>query len=352
MKLADARIGYAGYSRDFSAPGDRRRFVAYARARGLDFEYAEIGGDYDLAYVTYSGDLPGWIARKLRQRSALKLVFELVDAYFTETGLVRRYLKGTARRALGTDSRLSMDVRRTLMRACEVADAVICSTEEQRETICRYNPNVFISFDYFGDELGEPKRDYSRSEKLRLAWEGQSTTLPNLQVIREPLNDLGDKIELHIVSDPRIHRYFGRFGGYASVDALEGIECPVVYHPWDRATFSDLITSCDAAVIPIDQSNPLWWGKPENKLVLLWQLGMPVLVSSTPVYGRVMDAANINMNCASSGEWRTAIERLFVAPPSELERVGTQARRFADEAYSRDAFIDCFDRALASVGIR
>ena len=41
-----------------------------------------------------------------------------------------------------------------------------------------------------------------RSGKLRVVWEGQSTTLPNLQVIREPLNDLRDKVELHVVTDP------------------------------------------------------------------------------------------------------------------------------------------------------
>ena len=43
MRLADARIGYAGYSRDFCAPGDRRRFAAYARLKGVPIEYAELG---------------------------------------------------------------------------------------------------------------------------------------------------------------------------------------------------------------------------------------------------------------------------------------------------------------------
>ena len=42
MKLHNARIGYAGYSRDFSVPGDRRRFAAYARMKGLPIEYAEL----------------------------------------------------------------------------------------------------------------------------------------------------------------------------------------------------------------------------------------------------------------------------------------------------------------------
>jgi len=351
MKLADARIGYGGYSRDFSVPGDRRRFAAYARFNGLRIEYADLYRPYDLAYVTYSSDLPGWIERKRLEGDRLKLVFELIDAYLTETGLARRLLKGSARRLLGTDSRWSPDLRRTLIGACEAADAVICSTEEQRETIRRYNPNVFVSFDHSGDEIGAAKSDYRRSGKLRIGWEGQSTTLPNLQVIREPLNDLRNGVELHVVTDPRIHRYFGRYGSYESMDALNGIECDKHFHRWDRATFSAAITACDVAVIPIERSNALWWGKPENKLVLLWQLGMPVLTSATPVYKRVMDSAGVDMSCATTAEWGEQLERFIAARPEEIEATATQGRSFAERAYSRAEFVARFDRAFETIGV-
>jgi glycosyltransferase involved in cell wall biosynthesis len=350
MKLADARIGYAGYSRDFSGPGDRRRFGAYARMKGISFEYAVLDRPYDLAYVTYSSDLPGWVARKRREGDGLKLVFELVDAYFNQTNPIRRVLKGSGRYLLGTESRLSPDLRRTLIGTCEAADAVICSTEEQRETIRRYNPNVIVSFDHFADELGAPKTDYRRSGKLRVAWEGQSTTLPNLQVIREPLNDLKDKVELHVVTDPLIHRYFGRFGTYPAMDALKGIECDRHFHRWERDTFSQAVTGCDVAVIPIDRSNALWWGKPENKLILLWQLGIPVLTTATPVYRRVMETAGIDMSCATSAEWGARLERLLGSSCEEVEWIGQRCRHFAEQAYSMEQFAGRFDRAFNAIG--
>jgi hypothetical protein len=295
--------------------------------------------------------LPGWLARKRRDGDRLKLVFELIDSYFTETGLARRFLKGGARYLLGTDSRVSADLRRTLIRACEAADAVICSTEEQRATMMRFNANVFLSFDYFGDELGTPKADYKRAGKLRLAWEGQSTTLPNLQVIREPLNDLRDKVELHIVSDPRIHRYFGRFSSYPSMEALTGIECDKHFHLWERSTFSANITACDAAVIPIDARNALWWAKPENKLILLWQLGMPVLATATPVYDRVMRAAGIEMSCATPGDWGSRLEQLIGTGSSGLRELGGRCREYALDTYSKEEFLRRFDVAFASIGL-
>ncbi len=181
-------------------------------------------------------------------------------------------------------------------------------------------------------------------------WEGQSTTLPNLQVIREPLNDLRDRVELHVVTDPVIHRYFGRFIAYPALAALNGIECDRHFHRWDRASFSSDIIAGDVAVIPIERANALWWGKPENKLVLLWQLGMPVLTTATPVYRRVMDSAGLPMTCATASEWGEQLERLLTADPATLEAIGRQGRDFANRAYSKEEFVARFDRAFESIG--
>lgn len=351
MKLRDARIGYAGYSRDFSAPGDRRRFAAYCQMRGAPIEQAELSRDYDLAYITYSADVPGWVARKRREGDRLKLVFELIDSYFTESGLLRRLAKGAARYVLGTDSQLSPDLRRTLISACEHADAVICSTEEQRETIRQYNPNVFITFDHFGNELGPAKHDYSRERRLRLVWEGQSTTLVNIKSIREVLNRFKEDIELHVVTDPMVQRYFGRFGQQDSRKALRGIECPIHFHPWQRDSFAAKVTAADAAIIPIDLADAMARGKPENKLVMMWQLGMPVLTSATPAYRRAMDEAGVGLICASEDEWAAQLQDLVAASAGKLERIGRQSRAHAERAYSKDQFVRRFDDAIQAIGI-
>jgi len=350
MKLADARIGYAGYSPDFSAPGDRRRFVAYASARGLAYESADLRRDYDLVLVTHNGDIPGWTARKSREGKNLNFVFELADSYFTRTSLVGRYLKGMARYGLGTDSRLSSDFLRTLIRASETADAVICSTQEQAETIRRYNPNVFTSFDWFGGDLGTPKSDYRRGGKLRLVWEGQSTTLKNLRSIRDIINEAHDNVELHVVTDPTVFRHLNRFGRRAVADLLKGFRCEVHFRPWDRATFSKHIIEADIAIIPIDLDDAFARGKPENKLVLLWKLGMPVVTSDTPAYRRAMNSAGLDLLCRNGDDWRTKLQEMIAASDHQRERIGRQGWELADCAYSKEQFLRRFDGVFTSLG--
>jgi hypothetical protein len=55
--LKKLKIGYTPYSSDYSMPSDRRRFVGYARHRGLNIETADINQDYDIVFLTYHGDL-------------------------------------------------------------------------------------------------------------------------------------------------------------------------------------------------------------------------------------------------------------------------------------------------------
>ena len=352
MRLADARIGYAGYSPDFAHPGDRRRFSAYAEMRGLSYERAAIDRDYDLVLVTHSSDLSGWTRRKRREGDQLKLVFELVDSYFTQTNRVRRLLKGVTRYAMGLESRPSLDFRKQLIGTCRIADAVICSTPEQREIIRQFNPNVFISFDHFDADLSPPKEDYRRGPRLKLVWEGQAVTLPNLMWLAPVLNGFRNDIELYIVTDPYWRRWVISGQGTPVLEKLKQIECPLFFEAWSRQTFSHRIVESDLGIIPIDAQDPMARGKPENKLVLLWKLGMPVLTASTPAYDRAMTAAGLDMTCSGPEEWRDKLAEVIASSADRLRDLGTRGRAHAERAYSADEFAGRFDRAFAAVGFQ
>lgn len=347
--LSAARIGYAGYSRDFSAPGDRRRFGAYARQRGLSFEYPDPDGDYDLVVITQNADLAGWTARK-RAGGRFKLVFDLVDAYFEQKRLDVRLLKGVGRFLEGRDSRLSPDFRQTLKQACRTAEAVICSTPEQRETIARYNDNIEVSFDWFSDELGPPKESFARSGRLKLVWEGMGGLVGSVRTLREPLNALKDRIELRVVTDPTSKRWYGRLGTRTAEEMLAGIECPVTVIPWTKDDFSRHITAADLAIIPMDMSHSMIRAKPANKLILLWKLGMPVLVGPTAAYRRAMAQAGLDMLCETPSDWVAKLEALASAPAATLAGLGRRGYGHAMKTYTAEAFRAPFDAIFSSLG--
>ena len=51
MDLQQLRIGYVPYTPSLDKPGDRRRFVHYARRRNLSFEIADPAQDYDVVIL-------------------------------------------------------------------------------------------------------------------------------------------------------------------------------------------------------------------------------------------------------------------------------------------------------------
>ena len=261
-------------------PGDRRRFAAYARLKGTADRICQAQRRYDLAYVTYSSDLPGWIARKRREGDRLKLVFELIDAYFTQTNPVRRLPQGHRAPAARHRQPVVAGPAADADRRVRAADAVICSTEEQRETIRRYNPNDFISFDYFATS-SDRRRWTIADRQAQVVWEGQSTTLPNLQVIREPLNDLRDRSSSTSspIRDPSLFR---AVHSYPAMDALDGIECDKHFHRWDRATFLERHHGLRSCGHPDRAGERLVVGQAGEQAGSAVAIGMPVLTTATP----------------------------------------------------------------------
>lgn len=349
IPLTQARIGYAGYEQGWNRPGDRRRFVAYASQRGLAIEPARLDREYDVAFVTYNGNLPAWIQRK-KKRPSLRLIFELLDSYLTQSSLTKSFAKGAARFATGMDGLSHFHFNKTLAAMCRAADAVICSTDEQSEAIRDFNPNVHTSFDFFDAEIGAPKVDYALRPPVKLVWEGQANSLSNLLFLTDTLNALGDRIELHVVTDAIRYRHFNRFRPVRSSLMLDQLTCPVTLHPWMQDSFGAQVVAADVAIIPIDLSDGFAAGKPENKLIMLWKLGMPVIASATPAYARAMAGAGLDLTARAPGEWRDQIETMANLSAGERGEIARRGSAFAARKYSQEAFAERFDAVFRSIG--
>ncbi|MEQ1591151.1 MAG: hypothetical protein ABL892_02065 [Thiobacillaceae bacterium] len=342
------RIGYVPYSNTLERPGDRRRFVAYAHARNLPFELAHPEERYDLVVLSEVADISIWC-----DYPHGKVVYDLIDSYLTIPRTnVKQWLRGAVWYALGRHRRLRLDHWAAIQDMCRRADAVVCTTKEQREDIQRYCPNVHIVLDVHSSVVHDAKENYSCGETFNLVWEGLPSNITQLKQIREVLRDINKHrpLVLNIVTDPDQPRLLGRFGRVQSLDLAREVFDSVRLHPWDEATCSEFIRNCDLAVIPIDLSDPFVTGKPENKLLLLWRIGMPVVVSATPAYQRAMrDVGLESLACRDQREWLTALERV-IGDESMRREAGTRGRDFAETHFSKGLMLARWDAVFASLG--
>jgi hypothetical protein len=295
------RIGYTPYSPSLDAPGDRRRFRFYASERKINFSIADPLEKYDIVYLTYGCDIGAWLRYKSKNPN-VKIIFELIDSYLLEKTSKLTILRGITRYAIGKESRLWLNYKNALREIITISDAVVCSTNTQRESMSNLNSNIHLSLDYFENDITHRKNSVEITNKIKLVWEGQANTISNLLILNDTFKALGNTIELYIIADSLIGSK-PIIPKQKTVDFLRKLNCHWHFIEWNKNSFSKHISNCDLAIIPISRNDPMMWNKPENKLIMMWQIGIATLTSNTPTYKGAMDAAGLKYYCASTSDW-------------------------------------------------
>lgn len=99
---------------------------------------------------------------------------------------------------------------------------------------------------------------------------------------------------------------------------------------------------------PLPLDRPFEAGKPENKLVGFWRMGVPVLTSATPAYVRTMRAAGLDMHCSTSDEWLARLTR-YAGDEEARRAAGEAGRTSAEERYGEGRLLAEWDQVLASL---
>lgn len=345
--LSCIRVGYVPCSNTLDSPGDRRRFIYYASKRGIRFEIADPDKEYDLVILSALADISVW-----RSYPKAKLVYDLVDSYLAipRTNL-KGWLRGLFKFLLRQSRYLQLDHWKAIGAMCVRADAVVCSTEEQRRDISKYCHNVHIILDAHMGVTRRAKTNYSAARPFRLVWEGLPQNLGSLKLIRPVLDKLRGlyPLEVHVVTD---HEYFQFMGKYKKTSALKiarQILPDVHFHEWNEADFADIICSCDLAIVPLNLHDPFAAGKPENKLLLFWRMAMPVVTSASPAYLRAMQSAGMDLVAKHEADWLARLDLLMGDEEARCE-AGTLGKAYVDLEFSETAILRRWDAVFASMG--
>lgn len=345
------RVGFVPYSTDLGAPSDRRRFIHYARLRGLDHEVHRPEGRYDLVFLSSLADITHW---SRAPRTGTKLVYDLSDSYLhiDRSEIIAR-VRGPAKFALRQHRHLEWSYHDSIARMCDRADAVLCSTPEQREKLLPFNDNVHAILDFQGAAAKHVKSDYAIGETLHLVWEGQARNLSTFAPIAGPLARLATrrKIALHLVTDLRyrtVNAPVPPFDTKRTVTKLLPGVPTYVYEHNDHMV-SAIAAACDIALIPMFRDVPFAWYKAENKLLLFWRMGMPTLTAATPAYVRTMRAAGVDHTCDRDEDWDSALERLASDETIRRDAV-IRGRDYAEAEHGEQALARKWDALIESLG--
>jgi len=347
--FGELRVGYVPYSPLFDRPGDRRRFCYYAKQRNLSFEIAQPSKSYDVVVLSEAADITEW-SRYPRDRG--KIIFDFVDSYLSiPRSDPKGRLRGLAKFVSGQHRRLRLNHWTALEDMCRRADATICTTEEQRQRILPFCPNVHIILYSHHEVKGVRKLDYSSHASFHLVWEGLGGNARHLWEIKPVLQSFSRQrpFHLHVITQLEYGRFLGgRFGRRTVLDDLHGLSPHIFFYGWNARTFPSIVTSCDLALIPIPLHDPLLAGKPENRLMLFWRMGMPALVSATPAHTRVMNDCGLNMALASQEQWREALE--YYASDEDARRHSAQVgMAFAEKNQSTERILERWDNVFCSL---
>jgi hypothetical protein len=260
-------------------------------------------------------------------------------------------LRGIAKYATGQNRRLLLNYKRGLAAMCRRADAVVCSTESQREQILPLCPNVHLILDFHAGVVRAAKADYAAGEVFHFVWEGQPGNLRHLLEIKGALQDLERtcSYRIHTITDLEYGRFLGgRWIRRSTLEEARRISPQIYLYAWHERTFSSIASSCDLALIPIPLDDPLAAGKPENRLLLFWRMGMPVLASATAAHVAAMYESGVSMACTTRQQWLEALQYYTSSEPAR-KQAGQRGMAFAAGRHSEEQTLALWDRLLDSV---
>ena len=95
----------------------------------------------------------------------------------------------------------------------------------------------------------------------------------------------------------------------------------------------------------------MMWNKPENKLLLLWEIGIPTLTSATPAYKHVMDAAGLDLYCSSSDEWVRKIDEYMKSSIEYKKAIVEKANDYLRKFHNKNEILKNWDEIFNSLQI-
>ena len=339
-------IGYFPHSNNLSHPADRRRLVFWAANSNIKINTFNLKSE-SVVVVSNAANFAKWM-----KNGNQIVILDLVDGYLGENpSFVVDLLRNIVKSLNGTSSIKWITYSRHLKFACRNANGVIVASYEQKLEVQKYCSNVHVILDNHDEVFQEVLNSNSKNSKNSIFWEGFPYTFKHFRVLNKQLDPvlIEHDYELTLVSKKK----FKKWGGYIWNQDLEKLVAKlfpisnrqVKVIEWSIPKLTESAKNSDLAVIPVDTSDRFARLKPENKLLSMWALGIPTLVSPTPAYTRVMVEAGLENCLVEDSDWGSKIVALM-DDKQERERIIAKGRKYLGENHTESVLLQRWNSAL------
>jgi hypothetical protein len=344
-------IGYWPLSPTLKSAGDRRRIIFWANARGHSI-VTDLNQPVDVIVASENSDFNSLFFSKKK----VPVIFDLVDAYLSPLNLFDDFARGFAKHVSRQISGGIKPFSHHVSDFCHNASAVICSSIEQEAQIKRYNHNTHVILDShdeipFVNQTGHKTPNTSHH---RILWEGQPATIGGIKQVSSTLAEISKTTSLafDIVTDEKYFQFLNKFLERRTYSLLKknlgGIVNLSKITPWSPENLARCARASSLAIIPIDLSVPMQRLKPENRLLIMWRLGLPCLTSPSPAYLRVSDEAGVSATCNTPKEWLESSQRILNDPFFASSQISA-GQNYLREKHNRSILLKKWDMAFDSV---
>jgi hypothetical protein len=256
--------------------------------------------------------------------------------------------RGLAKYLSGKHKYCELNHKKSIELMCRRADIVICSTQEQKNHIRRYCDDVRIILDVKSEYHNHRMtlQPELKNNELNIAWEGVPHNIKSFAVIRDALSILSKQyqVNLHLITALKYKKYMNKYVTKHTINEVKKhIDINNVYlYQWNELTVSHISSACDFAVIPINSNDTMDNGKPEDKLLIFWLMGLPAVVSETPAHLRAMKGAGVSMTCSSTNDWVSTIKDI-VENKTKRDQSAKKGFAYASRVNSVEAIMSLWD---------
>ena len=344
------RIGYVPYSSDLTHPADRRRLVYWARNRGHEL-VLNLDSNCDVIFETARTDL----SHKRRKQSDAPIILDLVDGYLGGEEYWRDWLRGAGKVFTGQLSGPIRPFSQVIESACSSVAAVVCETKEQVKTIDPFCSNVHPILDFHEEFPFLPfNADHAKAKTKSIIWEGLPYTASGLNLLTDffSLSAKEKSVSLEMVTDLSYPQFLGKYinkptsGIVKNIESVLGVNFQIT--EWSRDAVVSAAKRANLAVLPLDPKgflNPL---KAENRLLIMWRLGLPTLASPSSAYIRVMDELGIDGICENENQW-TQKTNFLLGSIETQEAMVKAGQQYIRDNHTEEKVLCAWDNLFSSV---